>query len=91
MLLRNKEALWQKQPQNGKPLTAIIALWLAKAAKTDQYVGIHRIAHGAKSISQPLRRNETEMLERLINEADQQIENTLKTDEEWETYHNVTQ
>lgn len=32
-----------------------------------------------------------EMLERLINEADQQIEDTLKTDEEWETYHNVTQ
>lgn len=32
-----------------------------------------------------------EMLERLINEADQQIEKTLKTDEEWETYHSVTQ
>ena len=32
-----------------------------------------------------------EMLERLINEADQLIEDTLQTDEEWETYHNVTQ
>jgi len=31
------------------------------------------------------------MLERLITEADQQIEDTLKTDEEWETHHNVTQ
>jgi hypothetical protein len=32
-----------------------------------------------------------EMLERLINEADQLIEDTLQTDEEWEIYHNVTQ
>ena len=45
------EALWQKQQQNDKPTTAIIALWLAKAAKTDQYMGIYRIAHGTKSIS----------------------------------------
>ena len=32
-----------------------------------------------------------EMLERLITEADQKIEDTLKNDEEWETYHSVTQ
>ena len=32
-----------------------------------------------------------EMLERLINKADQLIEDTLQTDEEWEIYHNVTQ
>ena len=32
-----------------------------------------------------------EMLERLITEADQQIEDTLMTDGEWETYHDVTQ
>jgi hypothetical protein len=32
-----------------------------------------------------------EMLERLMSEADQQIKDTLNTDEEWDTYFNVTQ
>ena len=91
MLLRNKEALWQKQQQNDKPTTAIIAMVGESGEKrintwvsTGSHMALSRLANRYGVTKR-------EMLERLINEADQLIEDTLQTDEEWEIYHNVTQ
>lgn len=85
------EALWQKQRQNQKPTTAIIALWLARAAKNGINTRYHRIAHGISRLANRYGVTSEMPASARFNQADQQIQDTLQTDEEWETYHNVTQ